>query len=211
MINIASGNFIPSMHFAQGNLYYSITACTFAAAAAISANALIATTNQVIMAKNITFTPPKGAIEKVDLLGEESTTTGASVPSTGQFQNAIYDEKSWTDAKMAMTLVFTGHNDGAATTHLPDFIELITGVGQAVSTTHHRHTFGDATTGQTRNAAGCIFLVMKNGVEEVTIAMNNPYVNAGDIKPTGSDGHYEIDIEANCLCKNVVAEIKDTD
>lgn len=205
------GNFIPSFNYAQGNVYYSASAVTFADAA-ISANAVITTANQVIQMKNLTFTPPKGEVEVVNLLGTESTTVGAGVPATGVFQNQIYDEKSWTDATLTGTLILTGHNDGSsASVLLPDFINLATGTGQAVSTTYHKHTFGDSTSLQVRVTAGAVFVVMKNGSEEITLCMNQPYVNLGDIKPTGDEGHYEMDIEIKALCKNTVIEIKDFD
>jgi len=205
-----SGNFIPHFQFAQGNVYYSNSAVTFSGSAAISANAVITTSNQVIQMKNLTFTPPKGEVEVINLLGVEATSVGASVPATGSFQNQIYDEKSWSDATLTGTLVLTGHNDGAAAA-LPDFIAAVTGTGQAISTTYHRHTFGDDTSGQVRVTAGCVIIVMKNGVEEVTLAMNTPFVNLGDIKPTGDDGHYEIDVEIKALAKNTVMEILDID
>jgi len=208
----AAGNFIPGFQFAQGNVYYSASAVTFAAAAAINANAVITTATQVIQIKNMTFTPPKGEVEVINLLGVETTTTGAGVPSTGTFQNQTYDEKSWTDATLTGTMILTGHNDGSsATALLPDFLNMATGVGQAVSTTYHRHTFGDETASQVRVTTGAVFIIMKNGVEEVTLCMVTPYVNLGDIKPTGDEGHYEIDVEIKCLAKNAVIEIKDQD
>jgi lipoprotein-releasing system permease protein len=64
---------------------------------------------------------------------------------------------------------------------MPDFINLATGTGQAVSTTYHKHTFGDETSSKVRVLTGCVFVVMKNGSEEVTLAMNSPVVNLGDI------------------------------
>lgn len=207
---MASGNFIPWFHVAQGNLYYTTSAPTYSGSAAISANAFITTSTQVISMKNITFTPPRSDREPVNLLGEESTSVGAGVPATGSFQNQIFDDKSWSEATLTGTLIFTAHNDGSAP-HLPDFIDLVTGTGQAISTTYHRHTFGDSTTGQTGILVGAIALVMKNGVQEATLLMNAPRVNLGDIKPTGDDGHYEIDIEAKCLCKDAVIEIADQD
>lgn len=208
----AAGNFIPNFHYAQGNVYYSHSAVTFSDAAALSANAVITTANQVVQIKNLTFTPPKGEVEVVNLLGVEATTTGSGVPSTGSFQNQIYDEKSWTDATLTGTLVFTAHNDGGSTTGLmPDFINAVTGTGTAISTTHHKHTFGDSTASQVRVTAGAVFIVMKNATEEVTLCINNPYVNLGDIKPTGDDGYYECDVEIKGLCKNCVLEIKDQD
>lgn len=206
-----TGQVIPSFKFAQGNVYYSSSAVTYSAAA-ISANEVITTANQVIMMKNLTFTPPKGEVEVVNLLGVEATTIGAGVPSTGSFQNQIYDEKSWTDATLTGTLIFTAHNAGtSATTLLPDFINLATGAGMAISTTYHRHTFGDDTSGQVRNIAGAVAVVMKNGSEEATLLLNAPYVNVGDIKPTGDEGYYEMDVEIKCLAKNAALEFKDFD
>lgn len=206
------GQNIPSFKFAQGNLYYTSSAVTFSASAAISANALVTTQEQVIQAKNLAFTPPKGEVEVVNLLGVESTTTGAGVPATGTFQNQIYDEKSWTDATLTCTLILTAHNDGGSTTVLlPDFISAVTGTGQAIGTTYHRHTFGDETSSQVRVITGAVIVVMKNGSEELTVAMANPYVNLGDIKPTGDEGYYECDVEIKALCKNTVLEIKDFD
>ena len=208
---MAAGNFIPNFHFGQGNVYYSNSEVTFSGSAAISANAVITTSNQVIQMKNLTFTPPKGEVEVVNLMGVESTTTGAGVPSTGSFQNQIFDEKAWTEAILTGTLVFTAHNDGGNSAVMPDFIVAVTGVGQAISTTFHRHTFGDDTAGQVRVTVGAVFVVMKNGVEEATLCMNKPFVSLGEIKPTGEEGHYEADVEIKCLSKNAVLEMKDFD
>jgi len=208
---MATGNFIPRFHFAQGNLYYSVSEVTYVDNAAISANAVITGTNQVVQAKNLSFTPPKGEVEVVNLLGEESVTAGAGVPATGSFQNQVYDEKAWTDGVLTCTIIFTAHNDGSNSNQLPDFIELATGVGSAISTTYHRHSFGDSTSGQTRTMDGAVFVVMKNGTQEATLTLNKPYVNLGEIKPTGDDGYYEMDVEIKALAKNCVLEVKDQD
>lgn len=207
---MAVGNFIPSFQYGQGNLYYSASQVTFSGSAAISANAVITTSNQVIQMKNLTITSPKSESEIVPLLGVEGTTVGAGVPATGSFQNAIVDEKAWSMGSITGTLILTGHNDGTAAT-LPDFINIITGTGQAISTTYHRHTFGDETASQLRVTAGAVILVMKDGTREVTVCMNEPYANLGDMKPTGDDGYYEVDIEIKCLPKNFVIDIKDQD
>lgn len=207
-----AGNFIPSFHFGQGNVYYSNSQVTFSGSAAISGNAVITTATQLIQMKNLTFTPPKGEVEVVNLMGEETTTTGAGVPSTGSFQNQIFDEKAWTEAILTGTMIFTAHSDGSiATFIIPDLIKAVTGDGQAISTTYHRHTFGDTTSGQTRVTAGAIFVVMKNGVEEATLCMNKPFITLGEIKPTGEEGYYEVDVEIKALCKNAVLELKDFD
>jgi len=206
---VSTGNFIPSFTGAQGNLAYVTSAPTYVAAGAIAAIANIMDL-QVIQCKNMTITYPKGEVEKIDLLGTESTTTGAGVPSTGVFQNACMDEKPYTNGKISGTLIFTVHNDGAAA-KLPDFIDLATGAGQAVSTTFHRHTFGDSTAGQTRVLVGAILLNLDNGTNNATAVLNAPYVMLGELKPSGADGHYEMDFEAECLPKNFALEVKDQD
>jgi len=95
-------------------------------------------------------------------------------------------------------------------TNIPDFLALATGVGDAtVSGTYHRHTFGDSTSAQTRVTVGAIILDLNNGSEELAVVLSNPIVNIGDIKPTGSSGHYEIEFEARCLPKYFAMEVKD--
>lgn len=213
------GHFIPNFHFAQGNVYYSHTAVTFVGDAAISAATTLSGgvqfalgERQLIQMKNLTFTPPKSELEVINLMGVESTSVGAGVPVTGSFQNQVFDEKSWTEAILTGTLVFTAHNDGSSATALmPDLINAVTGTGQAISTTYHRHSFGDDTASQVRVTAGAIIIVMKNGMEEATLCMNHPYVNLGEIKPTGEEGHYEAEVEIKSLCKDTVLEIKDFD
>lgn len=206
---VSTGNFISSFTAAQGNLTYVTSAPTYPSASAIAAISNILD-NQVIQCKDLSVEAPKGEVEKVDLLGVESTTTGVGVPSTGVFQNAIMDEKTWSNGKISGTLILTGHNDGASAT-LPDFIDLATGAGQAVSTTYHRHTFGDTTASQVRVLTGAILLNLDNAVQQITVVLNAPFVNIGEVKPTGADGHWEADFEAECLPKEFVIEIKDKD
>lgn len=206
---VSTGNFVPSFTAAQGNIAYSTSAPTFSGSSAISAIANILDL-QVIQCKDISVSPPKGEVEKVDLLGVESTTTGAGVMSTGVFQNAMMDEKSWTNGTVSGTMILTAHNDGGSAL-LPDFLDLATGAGQAISTTYHRHTFGDSTSGQARVLTGCFLLNLDNGVEHLTVALNAPFVNWGDIKPTGADGHWEVEFELTSLPKDFVIEVEDKD
>lgn len=204
MANIVTGNFIPSFHAVQGILKYDSAAVTFSESAALdSFYASTATAAQIIACKNITITPPKGEAEIVQLLGTETATVGAGVPMSGTFQNAIYDEKSYSDATMTCTLILTGDP-----TNLPDFLQLACGAGQAISTTHYRYAFGSSDSGETRVLTGSILLNCDNGTEEFNVVMNNPICNVGDIKPTSMEGHFEIDFEAKCLPKNFVLEGK---
>lgn len=206
---VATGNYVPLIHASQGNLCYVASAPTYSDASAIAAIASILDL-QVITCKNMTITPPKGEVSKVDLLGTCSTTTGAGVPSTGVFQNCFMEEKSWSNGMLKGTLALTFYNDGTAA-KLPDFINLVTGTGTAVSTTYHKHTFGDSTASQTRVKTGAILVRWYDGTQEGLALLNAPYVNLGDIKPTGTDGHWEIDFEAECLPQDFVLEVKDKD
>ena len=158
------------------------------------------TCGQIVSCKNITITPPKGETEKVDLLGTETTADGAGVPITGTFQNAIFDEKSWSEAIMTCTLMVTGN-----AADLPDFIQIACGAGLTVSA-FQRYSFGDSTAGQARSTVGAVILALANGVETVSLLFNKPFANVGDIKPTSMEGHFEIDFEIKCLAKNFLIE-----
>ncbi len=138
------------------------------------------------------------------MLGTETTADGAGVPITGTFQNAIFDEKSWSEATMTCTLIVTGN-----ATDLPDFIQIACGVGLDIGD-FHRYSFGDSTVGQVRNTAGAVILALANGVETTSILFNKPYANVGDLKPTSMEGHFEIDFEVKCLVKNFIIEEDET-
>jgi len=198
------GNYIPTFHAAQGLLWYDTAEVTFTESAALDTYFETATTAQVVACKEITITPPKGETEKVDLLGTETTEDGAGVPITGTFQNAIFDEKSWSDATMTCTLILTGN-----AADIPDFFELACGAGLDIGT-RHRYSFGDSTTGQARSSLGAICLNLYNGVQEFNAVFNKPYVNVGDIKPTSMEGHFEVSFEVKCLAKNFVCDKMET-
>lgn len=199
------GNYVPNFHAAQGVLWMDTAEITYSEAAALDSFFTAATCGQIVACKNINITPPKGEVEKVDLLGTEVTADGAGVPITGTFQNAIFDEKSWSEATMTCTLVLTGNH-----TDIPDFLQIACGAGLAISSTFRRYSFGDSTAGQIRDAAGAVILNCYNGVEEVNVLFNKPYANVGDIKPTSMEGHFEIDFEVKCLAKNFIIEEDET-
>lgn len=205
---MASGNHIPVVHAAQAEIYYLPDASSTDFSGSLAA--LVSSATQVIQCKNNTVTNSKTESEQVPLLGVESTTAGTGTLNTGTFQNAFQDFKNTSNAEMSGTLILTLANDGSAA-DMPDFIELATGDGQAISTTHHRHTFGDSTNNQAQVLNGAIFLVFDSGATGGVACMLNPTVNLGDIKPTGVEGHFEIDFDANTLPKNYALEITDLD
>jgi len=206
---MATGNTINLFHAAQAVLSYKTDVSSTDLSGSLVA--LVTKANeQVIQCKDLTITPPTTESEQVALLGTCSTTAGNGVPSTGVFQNALQDFKNTTNAEISGTLALTLGNDGTSA-KMPDFINLATGTGQAISTTHHRHTFGDSTASQTQLLTGGIFLVFDNGDRAGVALMVNPTVNLGDIKPTGTDGHWEVEFTANCLPANFVLEVEDLD
>lgn len=206
---MATGNHIPLFHAAQAVLSYNTDISSTDLSGSLAA-VVTKADEQVIQCKDLTITPPTTESEQVPLLGTSSTTVGNGVASTGVFQNTLQDFKNTTNASVSGTMALTLANDGTSAV-IPDFINMATGTGQAISTTHHRHTFGDSTAGQTQLLTGGIFLVFDNGSTAGVALMVNPTVNLGDIKPTGTDGHWEIDFTANCLPCNFVLEVEDLD
>jgi len=206
---MATGNHIRLIHASQGLLAYQTNISGTDISGSLVA-VVTAANEQVITCKNVTITPPTTESEQVACLGTESTTAGSGIPATGVYQNAFQDFKNTGNASISGTLALTLANDGTSAV-MPDFINMATGTGQAISTTHHRHTFGDSTSGQAQLLTGGIFLVFDNGVAAGVALMVNPTVNLGDLKPTGADGHWEVDFTANCLPKNFVIEVEDLD
>lgn len=206
---MATGNYIPVMHAAQGALYYKTDVSSTDLSGSLAAIPTVAD-EQVITVKDISVTLPTTEGEQVPLLGETSTTRGSGILNTGSFQNALMDHKNTTNATISGTMILTLGNDGTSAV-LPDFINLSTGTGQAISTTHHRHTFGDSTSGQTQLLEGGLFIVFDNGKTAGVVAMINATVNLGEISLTGADGHYELSFEGTCLPKDFALEVEDLD
>ena len=202
------GTNIPPFHAAQGNIFYT-SALAVNLTGDLGTYAIAKTKIQVV--KNLTVTPPKVAVEKVDLLGAETTATaaGTAILNSGTFQNAIWDMKSATSAKCTGTMVLTMLADGS-TPHLPDLLDLATGTGQtiAATTASYRHTFGDSAANQIPLVTGGFFIVLNNGYTSGVIAFANPMVSWGDIKIGGGDGTYEVDFELESLAKDFAIEVK---
>jgi hypothetical protein len=205
---MATGNHIPTISAAQGAMYYDTNGAAIDFSTAL--NGLVTAPEQVIQCKDVSVGLPQTESEQVPLLGTTSTTAGTGVLNTGVYQNATKDFKNTTNGTVSGTLILTLGNDGASPS-LPDFLDLATGAGLAISTTHHRHTFGDSTTAQTQVLTGVIFVIFDNGVTAGTVALLNPTVNLGEIKPTGSDGHWEVEFTANTLPCDFALEVEDQD
>ena len=182
----------------QGTLKYSTTAITFDAGTALNAETFGTT---VVTAKNLTLTKPKSEPKQIDLLGETAVTIGSNVPRTGTFQNAVMDEGAYTGAMLKGTALVRGDED---------FELLATGTGTAITGALTRYSYGDstATTG-TRNIVSAVLIDLYNGSERFSAVMVKSRVNIGDIKPTGTDGHWEADFELTCLPEDYADEFLD--
>ena len=157
-------------------------------------------TGTINEAKNITVTMPKSELEMVPLLGETAQSIGSNVPVGNTAQNAIIDEKNWTNAIVTGTLVLDGD----------EIIEAMTsGSGTAVaSATYKRYNLGDSASGKTRVTVGALLIDLDNGSEAVTVVLSNVLFNIGEVKPTGADGHMEMDFEATCLPEHFAMDYK---
>lgn len=206
---MATGNHIPLFHASQGLLAYEEDVSSTSLTGSLAAVVTVAN-RQVIQCKDLTITLPKTESEQVPLLGVNSTTTGNGVPSTGTFQNALQDFKNTTNAEISGTMILTMANDGTAPT-IPDFLDMVTGTGQTISTTHHRHTFGDSTSGQAQQLTGGIFVIFDNGAQAGVALLVNPTINWDELSLTGADGHWEVSFTANTLPCNFVIEVEDAD
>ena len=182
----------------QGTLKFATSAVTFDAGTALNAETFGTT---IVSAKNLTLTLPKSEPKQIDLLGETAVTIGSNVPRTGTFQNAVMDEGSYSEAMLKGTLVLRGDED---------FEVLATGTGTAITGALTRYSYGDstATTGA-RNIVSAVLIDLYNGSERFSAVMVKSRVNIGDIKPTGTDGHWEVDFELTCLPEDYADEFLD--
>lgn len=173
----------------EATIKFSSTDLTIDTTGAIDSDFTGSADNQV---KNITVSTPEGGVEIISCLGESSN-----------FQNAYLDEKAFGLATCTGTLILDG-----------DETELFKMMGGTSGTTvtggYTRYQFGSSTATKTRVKVGGALINLDNGSEEVSIVFDNAYVTKfGDIKPTGADGHWEVDFEMVCLPKDFYIEFKD--
>ena len=201
---------VSHIHARNAALYVSKSAVTYAAAVSIDQ----ATKGDVFKVKNMVLTPPMGEVEKIDLWGSDSLDTiGSGVPVTGTFQHQCLVEKSWTEAKVTFTLVFS-HDEAGITTPNGNSLETLfhnAGIDVADSPAFTKYTYGDLlSTGVPRLLVGNLIFVWNNGAGIKNCAMAAVIVTKmGDVKPTGADGHWEQDCEAVCLAQDFAMEVED--
>lgn len=171
-------------------------------------------TANFIELKNLEITLPEQTVEQVRCAGNYQQTIGANHrtvgtatgPTPGYWQNMMLHSGSPTNWKVSGTALLTGDEQG--------FHILGLGTSQAIAGTpaSTRYGIGTFTTGQalTQNLLGGIRAIYNNGSEEITVMLTNIFISKpGTIKPTGADGHFEVDFEGECLPKDGVVEWKD--
>ncbi len=163
--------------------------------------------------KDITVTTPETAVESIALLGNKVQTVGINqrVPPaltgimSGTHQLRALVATSISNYKFEGTLVLTGDEQ---------FIHILgLDAGIAINTnTDQRYAVGNlasATGAWAQKLVGCMRIFLNNGVEDMSVGMSNLWVTKiGDIKPTGSDGHFEIDFSCECLPQDGAIEWK---
>ncbi len=148
-------------------------------------------------AKNITITPPKGDVEKIDLIGE----TASALGNTLTFQNYLLEEKSFQLGKIAGTILFDINED--------NFDTMAGGAGTGVVTNSYTELqYGASDSSKTR-LAGAVLVLFKHGAGIREVLVNNALIMLGDIKGTSADGHVERDFEIVCAPENFHDRFKD--
>ena len=180
---------------------YLTTAATYVASTALQD---VSMTANVAELKNLEITIPEMSVEQVkcagnyaQVIGISSVTVGANTGITpGYFQNMMMHQNAATNWKVSGTAVFIGDEQF---NHI-----LGLGTSQAISGANAgaRYAIGDFTSAGavSHNLIGSIRAFYNNGSEKVAIMLTNVVITKpGTIKPTGSDGHIEMDFEGECL------------
>lgn len=189
---------------------YITTAVTYDSGTALEDETMTANIAEL---KNLEVTPPESAVEQVRCAGNYAQTIGANQRTPGAatgvtpgyFQNTMMHQNSATNWKVTGTAVFTGDEQFS---HI-----LGLGTTQAIagSPAGTRYAVGDfaASGANAQNLIGGIRAIYNNSSEEVTVVLTNVFITKrGNIKPTGSDGYFEIEIEAECLPRDAAIEFK---
>jgi len=190
---------------------YVTSAVTYDASTALEDETMTANIAEL---KNLEITTPEIAVEQIRCAGNYQQTIGANARTVGTatgvtpgyWQNTMMQIGVPTNWKASGTAVFVGDEQFA---HI-----LGLGTSQAVAGTpaSTRYGIGTLTTGTTisQTLVGGLRAIYNNASEEVTVMMTNVVITKmGPIKPTGADGHFEMDFEAECLPRDGAIEFKD--
>lgn len=189
---------------------YITSAVTYDASTALEDETMTANIAEL---KNLEITLPEQTVEQVKCAGNYPQTIGANARTAGvatgvtpgYFQLAMMHQTPPTNWKVSGTAIFIGDEQFA---HI-----LGVGTTQAIagSPAGTRYAIGDyASTGAiVKNLIGGIRAIYNNSSEEAVVMLTNVFITKpGSIKPTGADGHFEFDFEAECLPKDGAIEFK---
>jgi len=178
-------------------MYVKSTAVTVSSSATLLSLFTAATDIQNHV-KNLTISQPKGDIDKIDLIGE---TTSTNQPLQ-TFQNYLIEEKPYTFGKITGTLLLKPNED--------PFDVMASGSGTAaVTNTYTRRQYGGSDSSKLRKVGSILLYIPISATDIRGVLLNNAVVTMGDIKATGADGHLERDFEAICSPDNYVDDFLD--
>lgn len=191
----------------HATLSYDAGAVTWDTSTTIDAESFDADVAEV---KDITLTTPEHAVEQIPCLGNLTQTIGANVRTAGTatgivpatWQVMALQATSLSNWKMEGTLVMTG------TEQFQQILGLDSGT--TINSTDQRYAVGNLASAKAfaKNHLGSVRVFFNNGSQTTSVGMSNSFVTKiGDIKPTGSDGHFEVDFSVECLPKDGALEI----
>jgi len=163
--------------------------------------------------KNLEITPPEQAVEQVRCAGNVAQTIGANARAVGTatgvtngtWQNMMLHHASPTNWKVTGTALLTGDEQS--------FHILGLGTSDAIGGSDNATRYGVGTLASDafdQNMVGAIRASYDNGSERVVVALTNIFIGKhGPVRPTGADGHFEVDFEGECLPKDGAWEFKD--
>lgn len=141
--------------------------------------------------KDLSITPPVGDVEQENFLGSDAN----------GFQHARFNESAFESAEISGTLTV----EGFGTLHElfgGDGVELS---GTALTDEYERYQYGNDS-----RKVGAILVELNNGKEYAAFLLNNLVITSvGDISPTDTDGHWEMEFEGKCLPKDYHEEFNE--
>lgn len=187
---------------------YITTAVTYDASTALEDETMTANVAEL---KNVEITIPEMSVEQIRCAGNYAQTIGANHRTVGTatgvtpgyFQNMMMHQNAATNWKITGTAIFIGDEQ---------FMHILgVGTSQAIAGTPAgtRYAIGDFTSAGaiSHTLVGGIRADFDNSSEGATVMLTNVWITKmGPIKPTGADGHFEVDFEAECLPKDGAIE-----
>ena len=192
----------------HATLSYNATPTTWDTGTALNAETGFASVAEL---KDVTVSLPEQESEQVLLLGASTNTAGTTARTSGAavgvvagtFQNSMLEVKSFGLYKVSGTAVFTGDEQ------FMHIIGLGAGTASGAGSAWTRYSVGNITSNNwAKTLLGTLKVYLNNGTENFTLVMSNVLMKKlSDLKPTGADGHWEVDFEAECLPRDGVIEL----